>query len=78
MKPFRRLERCVISSTSTACSSEMIKERVNNWGLGELLVKSLGGKKFLVEFPDEELYNLLEEYNWKSSPKWKNGLKHSD
>ncbi|KAL4309707.1 hypothetical protein GQ457_01G001200 [Hibiscus cannabinus] len=60
----RRLERYVIGSTSTVCTSESVKDRLHNWGLGELLVKSLGGKKFLIEFHDEELFNLLKEKNW--------------
>ncbi|KAK8685784.1 hypothetical protein V6N13_124818 [Hibiscus sabdariffa] len=60
----RCLERCVIGSTSTICSSEIVKDRLHNLGMRELLVKSLGGKKFLIEFPDEELFNLLKEKNW--------------
>ncbi|KAL4331915.1 hypothetical protein GQ457_07G005780 [Hibiscus cannabinus] len=60
----RRLEKCVIGSTSTACSSENVEDRLHNWGLGDLKVKYLGGKNFLIEFPDEELYKLLEENNW--------------
>ncbi|KAK8697352.1 hypothetical protein V6N13_113504 [Hibiscus sabdariffa] len=60
----RRLERCVIGTSSTVCSSETIKTRLHNWGLGELLVKSLGGKKFLIEFLDEELLKILEEKKW--------------
>ncbi|KAL4348509.1 hypothetical protein GQ457_17G023440 [Hibiscus cannabinus] len=34
----RCLERCVIG-TSTVCSSETIKTRLHNWGLGELILK---------------------------------------
>ncbi|KAL4325630.1 hypothetical protein GQ457_11G000690 [Hibiscus cannabinus] len=60
----RRLEKCVIGSTPTACSSENVEDRLHNWGLGDLKVKYLGGKDFLIEFPDEELYKLLEENNW--------------
>ncbi|KAK8652898.1 hypothetical protein V6N13_126921 [Hibiscus sabdariffa] len=60
----RHLERCVIGSTPTACSSENVKDRLHNWGLGDLKVKYLGGKNFLIEFPYEELYKLLEENNW--------------
>ncbi|KAK8649255.1 hypothetical protein V6N13_129988 [Hibiscus sabdariffa] len=44
--------------------SKSVMERLHSWGLGELKIKSMGGRRFLIEVPDEELLRLLEEQNW--------------
>ncbi|KAL4296733.1 hypothetical protein GQ457_12G029330 [Hibiscus cannabinus] len=57
------LSKCVIGTTTSACSMNVVKKRLHNWGLGHIRVKSLGGQKFLLHFQDEELLKLIEERN---------------
>ncbi|KAK8662432.1 hypothetical protein V6N13_092006 [Hibiscus sabdariffa] len=59
-----KLGRCLIGTMATVCSSSMVKERLNKWGLGEITVKSLGGRDFFIEINDPELYKLLEDLHW--------------
>ncbi|KAK8663511.1 hypothetical protein V6N13_083327 [Hibiscus sabdariffa] len=59
-----KLGRCLIGTMATVCSSSMVEERLNKWGLGEITVKSLGGRDFLIEINDPELYKLLEDLHW--------------
>ncbi|KAK8697322.1 hypothetical protein V6N13_113474 [Hibiscus sabdariffa] len=42
----------------------MVKDRLHAWGLGDTIVKSMGGKKFLLRIKDEELLELLENHKW--------------
>ncbi|KAK8648081.1 hypothetical protein V6N13_128843 [Hibiscus sabdariffa] len=49
---------------ATECSTEMVKDRLHAWGLGDTIVKSMGGKKFLLRIKDEELLELLENHKW--------------
>ncbi|KAK8570801.1 hypothetical protein V6N13_103204 [Hibiscus sabdariffa] len=49
---------------ATVCSAETVKDRLHSWGLGDTMMKSLGGQKFLLRIQDEELLKLLEEQKW--------------
>ncbi|KAK8707430.1 hypothetical protein V6N13_058491 [Hibiscus sabdariffa] len=49
---------------ATVVYAETIGDGLHGWGLGDTKVKSLGGQKFLLQFEDEELVQLLEEKNW--------------
>ncbi|KAL4369086.1 hypothetical protein GQ457_05G026490 [Hibiscus cannabinus] len=59
-----RLSKCLVGTMTMVCSSESVMERLHNWGLGELKIKSMGGHRFFIKVPDEELLRLLEEQNW--------------
>ncbi|KAL4272536.1 hypothetical protein GQ457_13G026460 [Hibiscus cannabinus] len=58
------LGKCLIGTMATVCSAETVKDRLHSWGLGDTMVKSLGGQKFLLRIQDEELLKLLEEQKW--------------
>ncbi|KAK8663648.1 hypothetical protein V6N13_083457 [Hibiscus sabdariffa] len=38
--------------------------RLQDWGLGEIKVQSLGGKSFLLFVEDDKLYSMLEDLKW--------------
>ncbi|GMI66303.1 hypothetical protein HRI_000299600 [Hibiscus trionum] len=59
-----RLSKCLIGTMTMVCSPESVKRRLQSWGLRELVVRSLGGQKFLIEIKDEELLKLLEDHKW--------------
>ncbi|KAL4383057.1 hypothetical protein GQ457_15G001760 [Hibiscus cannabinus] len=40
-----RLSKCLIGTMATTCSSKRVEERLDSWGLGEISIKSLGGKE---------------------------------
>ncbi|KAK8703743.1 hypothetical protein V6N13_047389 [Hibiscus sabdariffa] len=58
------LSRSLIGTMATDCSTEIINDRLHAWGLGDTIVKSMGGKKFLLRKKDEELLELLEKHKW--------------
>ncbi|KAL4335968.1 hypothetical protein GQ457_07G015910 [Hibiscus cannabinus] len=49
---------------ATVCSTKQVEGRLHEWGLGEVVVKNMGGRCFLLEISDQELFNLLEERDW--------------
>ncbi|KAK8624738.1 hypothetical protein V6N13_089625 [Hibiscus sabdariffa] len=59
-----KLSRCLVGTMATVCGKTLIEDKLQNWGLGEIVVKSLGGRKFLIEIKDLELYELLEDLKW--------------
>ncbi|KAK8650147.1 hypothetical protein V6N13_139796 [Hibiscus sabdariffa] len=50
-----KLERCLVGTMATVCSSSNVAERLNRWGLGD------GGRSFLIEMKDQELYKFHED-----------------
>ncbi|KAK8697344.1 hypothetical protein V6N13_113497 [Hibiscus sabdariffa] len=52
-----------IGESSKANNRGRIQDRLSNWGFGEISVKKMGGRYFLLSFNDEELYKLLEDLN---------------
>ncbi|KAK8681629.1 hypothetical protein V6N13_054031 [Hibiscus sabdariffa] len=52
-----------IGESSKVNNRGMIQDRLSNWGFGEISVKKMGGRYFLLSFDDEELYKLLEDLN---------------
>ncbi|KAK8665180.1 hypothetical protein V6N13_005354 [Hibiscus sabdariffa] len=59
-----KLNKCAIGKMATVCSSNSVEERLHGWGLGEINVKSMGGRWFLIEFKDQELFQFLKEQDW--------------
>ncbi|KAL4312316.1 hypothetical protein GQ457_01G010310 [Hibiscus cannabinus] len=59
-----KLGKCLVGMMATVCSTESVKDRLHRWGLGDTMVKSLGGQKFLLQIKDEELFKILEEQKW--------------
>ncbi|KAK8608169.1 hypothetical protein V6N13_023600 [Hibiscus sabdariffa] len=59
-----RLKRCLVGEMSSVCSTRSIALRLHDWGLGEINVRRMGSKIFLLSFDDDELYMMLEDLNW--------------
>ncbi|KAK8654322.1 hypothetical protein V6N13_128293 [Hibiscus sabdariffa] len=59
-----KLNKCAVGLMATVCSTSSVEERLNNWGLGEISIKSMGGKCFLIEFKDQDLFDYLKEQDW--------------
>ncbi|KAK8685436.1 hypothetical protein V6N13_041437 [Hibiscus sabdariffa] len=56
------LGKCLVGTMT--CSTEVVKERLNNWGLGDTLVKGLGGQQFLLRIEEGDIMKLLEDKKW--------------
>ncbi|KAK8615057.1 hypothetical protein V6N13_068843 [Hibiscus sabdariffa] len=59
-----RLRRCLVGEMSSVCSTRSIALRLQAWGLGEINVRRMGSKFFLLSFDDDDLYMMLEDLNW--------------
>ncbi|KAK5772249.1 hypothetical protein PVK06_048529 [Gossypium arboreum] len=59
-----KLQRCLIGETTSFCNSYCLSERIAYMGLGELKVKRIQGRYFLIEVPDEELLEMLRQREW--------------
>ncbi|KAK8696917.1 hypothetical protein V6N13_113087 [Hibiscus sabdariffa] len=59
-----RMKRCLVGEMSFVCSTRSIALRLQDWGLGEINVRRMGRKIFLLSFDDDELYMMLEDLNW--------------
>ncbi|KAE8676761.1 hypothetical protein F3Y22_tig00111582pilonHSYRG01032 [Hibiscus syriacus] len=60
----RKLQKCLVGTMATVCSSTQVVDRLRAGGLGEVRIKFMGGRDFLLEFMDEELYTFMKEHNW--------------
>ncbi|KAK8709242.1 hypothetical protein V6N13_060267 [Hibiscus sabdariffa] len=59
-----RLNKCAVGTMATVCSIISVEQRLQGWGLGELEIKSMGGRRFLIESKDQELFEYLKEQEW--------------
>ncbi|KAE8658520.1 AP-2 complex subunit beta [Hibiscus syriacus] len=60
----RKLQKCLVGTMATFCSLSQVEDRLQTGGLGEIKTKFLGGRDFLLQIDDEELYRILKEQNW--------------
>ncbi|KAK8540423.1 hypothetical protein V6N13_008845 [Hibiscus sabdariffa] len=58
------LKRCLVGVMASVCKTSSISSRLQSWGLGEINVKSMGGKSFFLSFADDELFTMLEDLEW--------------
>ncbi|KAK8658940.1 hypothetical protein V6N13_029159 [Hibiscus sabdariffa] len=56
-----KMKRCLVGMTTTVCNVSSISSRLHAWGLGEIKVQRMGGKRFLLSFEDDELFTMLED-----------------
>ncbi|KAK8661614.1 hypothetical protein V6N13_091212 [Hibiscus sabdariffa] len=54
------------SYTTSDSDAGRIHDRLCSWGLGEIKVKRLAGRVFLLEFEDNELYGTLQKTEWST------------
>ncbi|PPD89730.1 hypothetical protein GOBAR_DD13332 [Gossypium barbadense] len=59
-----KLQRCLIGDTTTFCNLNSLSERNTCMGLGELNIKRIQGRYFLIEVPNEKLMEILRQKEW--------------
>ncbi|KAK8682043.1 hypothetical protein V6N13_054440 [Hibiscus sabdariffa] len=59
-----KLKNCLVGETANVCSVESIRARLIEWGMGDVKVRRLGGKSFILTIEDMELYRMLEDLHW--------------
>ncbi|KAK8604714.1 hypothetical protein V6N13_099645 [Hibiscus sabdariffa] len=57
-------KKCLIGRMASIRSVRSVMTRLDGWGLGEISVRRLGGKTFLLNIEDEDLFIMLEDVNW--------------
>ncbi|KAE8699091.1 hypothetical protein F3Y22_tig00110596pilonHSYRG00035 [Hibiscus syriacus] len=60
----QKLQKCLVGTMATVCSSTQVEERLSAGSLGEVKTKFLGESDFLIEIVDDELYRIMEENKW--------------
>ncbi|PPR87922.1 hypothetical protein GOBAR_AA32765 [Gossypium barbadense] len=58
------LQKCLVCESILICDSKSLNDRIAKTGLGEIIVRRIQGRHFLVEIPDEELLDLLRQIEW--------------
>ncbi|MBA0764811.1 hypothetical protein Gotri_014099, partial [Gossypium trilobum] len=58
------LQRCLVGETASFYNTTSLSERIARIGLGELTVKKIQGRYFLIEVPDDELLEILKQKDW--------------
>ncbi|KAK8694817.1 hypothetical protein V6N13_072361 [Hibiscus sabdariffa] len=59
-----KLKNCLVGETANVCSVESIRARLIEWGMGDVKVRRLGGRSFILTIEDMELYRMLEYLHW--------------
>ncbi|TYI05915.1 hypothetical protein ES332_A10G121900v1 [Gossypium tomentosum] len=59
-----KLQYCLIGEVASFCNAYSLYDRIANLGLGELIVKRIKGRYFLIEVPDDELMEILKQRDW--------------
>ncbi|KAK8672427.1 hypothetical protein V6N13_110797 [Hibiscus sabdariffa] len=59
-----KYRRCLVGKMASVCSLSNVMSRLDTWGFGEITVKRMSGKWFLLSIEDEDLYLMLEDVNW--------------
>ncbi|KAK8618800.1 hypothetical protein V6N13_132779 [Hibiscus sabdariffa] len=59
-----KLKGCLIGEMATVTSVDTVRSRLNDWGMGEIKVKRLGGKCFLLRIEDPNLYKMPKDLHW--------------
>ncbi|KAK8663637.1 hypothetical protein V6N13_083446 [Hibiscus sabdariffa] len=58
------LSKCLIGLMFSYYSTKNVKDMLHNWDLGEVEVKSLGSRRFLIFIKDDDLLKILETNHW--------------
>lgn len=59
-----KLQRCVVEVTATCCDIKDLQERIIKVGLGEIIIRRIQGRVFLIDIPDMELFGILKHNYW--------------
>ncbi|KAL4335795.1 hypothetical protein GQ457_07G001550 [Hibiscus cannabinus] len=58
------LNRCLIGKMATVCSTAAVLDRLHRWGLGEISIRYMGGRYYILEIKDDELFQMLKDLSW--------------
>ncbi|KAG8483426.1 hypothetical protein CXB51_022243 [Gossypium anomalum] len=58
------LQKCLVCKLNSICDSKSLNDRIAKFGLGEIIVRRIQERHFLVEILDEELMDLLRQTEW--------------
>lgn len=56
-----KVQRCLVGESVSLCDIKSLEERMAKLGLGEISVKRIQGRFFLLEVPDDELMELVKQ-----------------
>ncbi|TYI24394.1 hypothetical protein ES332_A06G230900v1 [Gossypium tomentosum] len=59
-----KLQRCLVGESATVCDISSMAERLTKFGLGEISLKRIQGRFFLLEVPDVEYLEVLKQNDW--------------
>ncbi|KAK8609495.1 hypothetical protein V6N13_061943 [Hibiscus sabdariffa] len=59
-----KLEKYLIGTMATVCSTSQVEDRLQAWGLNDVIVKYMGGCRFLIDIKDQELKRKLQLQDW--------------
>ncbi|KAH1039906.1 hypothetical protein J1N35_041649 [Gossypium stocksii] len=59
-----KLQHCLTGETASFCNAYSLSDRIPNLGRGELIVKRIKGRYFLIEVPEDELMEILKQRDW--------------
>ncbi|KAK5786821.1 hypothetical protein PVK06_041467 [Gossypium arboreum] len=59
-----KLQRCLVGETATCCDIKNLQERIVKAGLGEIRIRRIQGRFFLVDIPDDKLFGILKQNDW--------------
>ncbi|KAK8669319.1 hypothetical protein V6N13_106753 [Hibiscus sabdariffa] len=59
-----KFKSCLIGELASVYPIENIRRRLQEWGMGEIKVKTLGGTSFILAIEDAELFKMLEDLDW--------------
>ncbi|KAK8648313.1 hypothetical protein V6N13_129070 [Hibiscus sabdariffa] len=60
----KKLEKCLIDTMATVCSTSQVEDPLQAWGLNDVTVKYMGGRRFLIDIKDQELKSKLQLQDW--------------
>ncbi|KAK8643661.1 hypothetical protein V6N13_012944 [Hibiscus sabdariffa] len=60
----RDLNKCLIDTMASVCSTSQVLDHLQAWGLNDITIKFMGGRKFLIDIKDQELFSQLQIQEW--------------
>ncbi|KAK5777550.1 hypothetical protein PVK06_045517 [Gossypium arboreum] len=58
------LQKCLVCELISVCDLKSLNDRIEKFGLREIIVRRTQGRHFLVEIPDKERMDLLRQTEW--------------
>ncbi|MBA0752842.1 hypothetical protein Gogos_005572, partial [Gossypium gossypioides] len=59
-----KLQRSMVGVTASCSDVKAVQEQLTKVGLGEIKIRKIQCRVFLIDIPDEELYEILKQNEW--------------